>query len=71
MKLWTTEFKAICALTGELKTYIGPNVSGINKEDAQQWCYENEGHLVVVGEFIAEVSFDDEVTIDYEIIQNN
>lgn len=71
MRLWATEFKAICAFTGELKTYVGPNVPGINKEDAQQWCHDNEGHLVVVGELVAEIPFDDDKSFYYETIQNN
>jgi len=31
------------------------NVRAISWELAQEWCYENRGHLVVTGELIAEI----------------
>ena len=50
-----TEFQAICAKTGELKTYGGPNLVRLTWESAQEWCYENAGHLVVVGQLLMEI----------------
>lgn len=49
MILWETEFHAICAKTGDLVTYCGPNVVAISKKFAQKWCNENMGHLHVKG----------------------
>lgn len=73
MKKWATEFKAICAKTGELRTYCGPHVEAPSWGMAQEWCYENAGHLWVIGELIAEIPFLDEggPGIDYEISQLN
>jgi hypothetical protein len=55
MRTWMTEFEAICAKTGELKTYGGPNLVRLTWESAQEWCYENAGHLVVVGQLLMEI----------------
>ncbi len=55
IRLWCTEFMAIRVLDGELIKYSGPNVPGINWVDAQNWCHENAGHLVVIGELVEEV----------------
>jgi hypothetical protein len=55
MRTWMTEFQAICAKTGELKTYGGPNLVRLTWESAQDWCYENAGHLVVVGQLLVEI----------------
>jgi len=46
---------AIRVSDGELIKYSGPNVPGINWVDAQSWCHENAGHLVVIGELVEEV----------------
>ncbi len=78
MKKWVTEFKAICARTGELKTYCGETVEAITSEMAQQWCYENRGHLKVIGELVAEIPCkegtyepDFKNMVDYENTQLN
>lgn len=55
MKLWCTEFMALDAETGEMKSWCGENVKALTREMAQQWCHENKGHLKVVGELIAEI----------------
>ena len=55
IRLWCTEFMAIRVSDGELVKYSGPNVPGINWVDAQNWCHENAGHLVVIGELVEEV----------------
>jgi len=47
-KFWTTSVKAINPKTGELILWMGPNVPGYNKEDAQRYCNMNEmGYLKV------------------------
>jgi hypothetical protein len=78
MKIWVTEFKAPDARTGEIKTWCGENVKAPTHELAQQWCYENRGYLMVVGELISEIPCkpgtyepDFENEIDYENINNN
>jgi hypothetical protein len=55
MRTWMTEFEAICAKTGELKTYGGPNLVRLTWEAAQEWCNENAGHLVVVGQLLMDI----------------
>lgn len=78
MKTWATEIKAICPLTGKLKTYGGDNVEAPTWAMAQQWCNENKGYLKVIGELIAEIpckegtfEADFNKSIDYEKTQNN
>jgi hypothetical protein len=78
MKQWLTQFKAPDARTGEMKTWCGENVVAPTHELAQQWCYENRGHLIVIGELIAEIPCKDgthepdwDKMVDYEDIQNN
>lgn len=77
MRLWVTEFKALCAKTGVLKTYGGPDVEGLTHGIAQQWCYDNAGHLNVIGELVAEIPCkegtyepDFNKMIDYELKNN-
>lgn len=55
MKQWVTEFWAIDPRDGQLKKWCGPHVEGLTMATAQQWCYDNAGHLVVVGELISEI----------------
>jgi len=55
MTKWVTEFSAICAKTGELKIYGGPNVPGLTMTHAQDWCHKNAGHLKVIGQLISEI----------------
>jgi len=78
MKRWVTEFMALDARTKEMKKWCGENVEAPTWELAQQWCYENRGHLIVVGELIAEIPCkegtyepDWNKMIDYEDIQMN
>jgi len=74
MKLWTTELKAICQVTNELRTFCGPNVPGITWEDAEHYCQNNGlGYCKVTGELIAEIpcrpgTFDPDFSkiVDYE-----
>lgn len=59
MRLFVTEIKAICPITGDLLTYAGQLVPGICLEDAQRYCNENGlGYCKVVGEFVCEVDND-------------
>ncbi|MFK7806303.1 MAG: hypothetical protein AB8F74_00750 [Saprospiraceae bacterium] len=54
MKTWVTQFEAFCARTGELRTYAGPRIRMETWEAAQEWCFRNAGHLVVMGELVHE-----------------
>jgi len=79
MKIWTTEIKALSPIDGELHTYGGPNVPGINRKDAYRYCEENGlGYCRVDGELICEIpcvqgthepDFDN--MIDYELPRHN
>lgn len=55
MKWFVTEIKAIDPLTGELKTWCGPHVPGIDFTDAERYCAENLGFCKVIGELVAEI----------------
>lgn len=78
MRLWVTEFKALDAKTGELKTWGGENIPALTWKMAQEWCYNNAGHLKVIGELVAEIPCigntyepDWKNMVDYEIINYN
>lgn len=79
MKTWVTLIKALDPVTGLMKTWSGPNVPGINHDDATRYCQQNElGYCQVIGELVAEIPCkkgthepDWENQIDYEIIKNN
>lgn len=67
IRLWCTEFMAIRVSDGALVKYGGPPVPGVNWVDAQNWCHENAGHLVVIGELVEEVPcFDGTRIPDFE-----
>lgn len=78
-KIWATELRAICAITGDLKTFSGPNVPGINWADANDYCQNNGlGYCFVVGELVCEIPCktgtyepDWKREIDYEKISMN
>lgn len=55
MKKWATEFRAIDPKDGELKTWVGEPVEAPSWGLAQEWCYNNMGHLKVVGELVCEI----------------
>ena len=67
MRLWTTEIRAIDPRTGELKTWGGPHVPGINKVDAENFCQNNGlGYCEVTGELVSEIpTKDDGLTPDW------
>lgn len=79
MKLWVTEIKAYDPITGELKTWCGPEVPGINHKDAENYCQDNGlGYCKVLGELVAEIPCKDGTyepnwnkMIDYENEQLN
>lgn len=78
MKKWATEFTAPDARTGEMKTWGGEDVEAPTWDLAQQWCYDNRGHLKVVGELVVTIPCkagthdpDWDKMIDHETIANN
>lgn len=79
MRYWVTEIKASDPKTGELKTWAGPNVPGVNKETAYQYLNQNGlGYCEIIGELVAEIPAmegthepDFANMIDYEKIRRN
>lgn len=79
MRLWVTKITAIDPMSGELCEYIGPNVPGINWDDAEDYCQQNGlGYCAICGELIAEIPINDTTgeiyyhdAIDYSIINMN
>jgi hypothetical protein len=79
MRMWVTEILAIDPATGEMKSWAGPNVPGINHDDAERYCQLNElGYCNVLGELVAEIPCKEGTNepdfgkmIDYERINNN
>lgn len=77
--MWVTEIHAIDPVDGILKTWRGPNVLGINYEDAERYCQHNGlGYCKVIGELVAEIPCkegthepDMEKMVDYEKINSN
>jgi hypothetical protein len=56
MNIYITTIRGICPKTGELKSYVGPNVRGITAQDAQRFCEENGlGYCKVVGLLVSEI----------------
>lgn len=79
MRMWVTQIKAVDPRDGELKTYFGPNVPGVNHEDAEGYCQQNGlGYCWVLGELIGEIPCkegthepDMDKMVDYEKIKSN
>jgi len=78
MKLWGTDIIAIDPLTGELKTWGGPDIKAPSKKLAEEWCRINCGYLRVIDELVCEIPCkpgtyepDWDNMIDYEQIENN
>jgi hypothetical protein len=78
MKKWVTEFRAIDQKDGYLKTWEGDIVEAPTSQLAQEWCYQNKGHLKVIGELIAEIpckngTYEPDLNkmVDYENIRHN
>lgn len=56
MDMYITEIKAECPYTGQMKIWGGPNVPGINLQDAQNYCENNGlGYCKVIGKLVAEI----------------
>lgn len=72
MNVYLTEVTSECPVTGELKTYRGPNAYGISFADAREYCDRNGmGYCRIVGEIVLEVNADGltpnwDTEIDYE-----
>jgi hypothetical protein len=79
MRQWVTEIQAIDPIDGVIKSWAGPNVPGINHDDAVRYCHQNElGYCNVLGQLAAEIPCkegthepDFEKMVNYENIQNN
>lgn len=77
--MWVTEIKAIDPNDGVLKSWCGPNVPGINHEDAVRFCQNDGlGYCRVIGELTAEIPCkegtnepDFDKMVDYEKINSN
>jgi hypothetical protein len=60
MRIWVTEIQAIDPNGGVMKSWAGPNLPGINHEDAVRYCQQNElGYCHVLGELMAEIPCND------------
>lgn len=72
MRYWATEIKAIDPTDGQWKTWGGPNVPGINQEDAERYCQQNGlGYCEVVGELEEEIpTKEDGLTPDWSKVVN-
>lgn len=79
MRMWITRIWAIDPVDNKMKSWCGPNVPGINHDDAVQYCQQNElGYCAVLGELVAEIPCkegthepDMDKMVDYDSIQNN
>jgi len=68
MFVFTTEIKAL--VNGEIKTFAGPNISGVSYSDAQHYCEENGlGYCVVDGILNQEI-LEDGTVIKYDTWEN-
>lgn len=67
MKLYGTEIIAIKPSTHQLTTYGGPNVPGLTKQMAQQYCEENGlGYCRVLDELVAEIPLQSDGAPDWQ-----
>lgn len=71
MNLYTTEIKAICPITGDLKLWGGPNVQAITIEDAENYCKNNLGYCRVTGLLIMEIESENGSSIDFDLPKLN
>jgi hypothetical protein len=66
MTFYTT-IQAICPITGDLKTFAGPKVPGIDIASANQYCQDNGlGYCHVQGQSIETISIGEEPISNYE-----
>lgn len=79
MKTYGTIIRAVNWETGELCTFEGPKVPGINRKDAQRYCNKNDlGYCKVTDELVSEIPTIGETLIpdwgkevNYQNIKNN
>ena len=79
MRYWTTIIKAICPIRKEMFEWCGPNVPGLTKSHAEEYCQKNGlGYCEVNGELVAKIPCDEEnykakwdKMIDYHAINYN
>lgn len=79
MKTWGTTIYAICPLTGEMRTYGGPNIEAPTRKLAFEYCQNNGlGYCHIEGELVAEIpckpgthEADFSKMVDYENRGNN
>lgn len=79
MKTWGTEIKAICAVTGEMKTFCGQNIKAPTRQLAHEYCQNNGlGYCHITDELVMEIPCkegtyepDFNNAIDYDKEQNN
>lgn len=56
MRMWATLIKAVDPTDGTVKQWHGPNVPGINLEDAEIYCQQNGlGYCEILGELECEI----------------
>lgn len=56
MKTYVTQIRAIDPTSKEMKTWAGPNVTGISFADARAYCQNNGlGYCEVIGELVSEI----------------
>ncbi len=59
MNIYLTKLTAVNQLTGELRTYAGPNIEAPTWKLAEQECAVNYPYLKVVGVLTAEIDAED------------
>jgi hypothetical protein len=72
MRFWITEILAVDPSDGELKRWFGPNVPGINRPMAEDYCQKNElGYCLVVRELISETPYKDDTDWSKQVNYEN
>lgn len=77
--MWSTVVYAKCAVTGDIKTFCGPNISAPTRKLAHEYCQHNGlGYVHISDELIMEIPCkngtlepDFDAAIDYQKIQYN
>lgn len=65
MNLYCTSVRAMCPITGDLRTFAGPNVPGISFEDARAYCNRNYlSFLSIDGALVSEIPVKEGTTCD-------
>lgn len=72
MKKWTTQIRAICPITNELRTFEGPLITAPTAKLAQDFCQQNGfGYCKVGDECVAVLNNKTSEYTDFNIQQNN